>query len=248
MQNVSFHDLELIDYKQCWDLQEALLAETLRQKLANRSLPENEQHPSRHFLIFCEHPHVFTLGKSGLPEHLLADENVLQRIQATYYKINRGGDITYHGPGQLVGYPIFDLDFFFNDIHKYLRLLEEAIILTCKDYGLETGRIPGLTGVWVDKDDAENARKICAFGVRCSRWVTMHGFAFNVNTDLDYFGYIVPCGIEDKGVTSLEKELGHSLDLEEVKIKVLLHLQELFQFGIASPDHELLPWPDRIKN
>ena len=246
MQQVIFHDLGNIDFKDCWELQEAILNETVRQKMENRKQNIEEQFPSRHFLLFCEHPHVFTLGKSGTENHLLVNENWLTENNATYYKINRGGDITYHGPGQLVGYPIFDLDFFFNDIHKYLRFLEEAIILTCKDYGLSSGRIPGLTGVWLDIDDPFKARKICAFGVRCSRWVTMHGFAFNVNTDLSYFGKIIPCGIEDKGVTSLEKELGRSLDLEEVKGKVLLHLQELFQFAIRMESNELLPWPNRI--
>jgi lipoyl(octanoyl) transferase len=177
MQQVHCHDLGSVDYKVCWDLQETILNETVRQKVENRTLPVDQHFPSRHFLLFCEHPHVFTLGKSGEQHHLLADENVLKARNATYYKINRGGDITYHGPGQIVGYPIFDLDFFFNDIHKYLRFLEEAVIMTCADYGLKTGRIPGLTGVWLDEDDPIKARKICAFGVRCSRWVTMHGFA-----------------------------------------------------------------------
>ena len=246
MQQVIFHDLGNIDFKDCWELQEAILNETVRQKMENRNLNVEEQFPSRHFLLFCEHPHVFTLGKSGTENHLLVNANWLAENNATYYKINRGGDITYHGPGQLVGYPIFDLDFFFNDIHKYLRFLEEAIILTCNDYGLKAGRIAGLTGVWLDIDNPLKARKICAFGVRCSRWVTMHGFAFNVNTDLSYFGKIIPCGINDKGVTSLEKELGRSLDLEEVKSKVLMHLQELFQFAIRMESNELLPWPNRI--
>jgi lipoyl(octanoyl) transferase len=186
------------------------------------------------------------LGKSGHDAHLLADEKMLIARGATYYRINRGGDITYHGPGQLVGYPIFDLDHFFNDIHKYLRYLEEAIILTCKDYGITASRIPGLTGVWLDEKDPARARKICAFGVRCSRWVTMHGFAFNVNNDLSYFNHIIPCGIQDKGVTSLEKELGHPVDMEEVKVKVLLHLQELFTFGIVAGDNSLLPWQDEV--
>lgn len=248
MEQVHYHDLGSVDYKVCWDLQETILNETVRQKVENRSLPADQHFASRHFLLFCEHPHVFTLGKSGEQHHLLADENVLKARNATYYKINRGGDITYHGPGQIVGYPIFDLDFFFNDIHKYLRFLEEAVIMTCADYGLKTGRIPGLTGVWLDENDPIKARKICAFGVRCSRWVTMHGFAFNVNTDLSYFNMIVPCGITDKGVTSLQKELGVELNMEEVKMKLLLHLQTIFNFGIITADNELLPWPSTINS
>ena len=239
-QTVKFYDLGLIDYKKAWDLQERELAETVRLKVANRELPLEEQSAPRHRLFFCEHPHVFTLGKSGAEEHLLADAAKLKEIGATYYKINRGGDITYHGPGQLVGYPIFDLDHFFNDIHKYLRLLEESIILTCADYGLTAGRIEGLTGVWLDIEKGNGARKICAFGVRCSRWVTMHGFAFNVNSDLDFFNRIVPCGITDKGVTSLQAELGREVDLEEVKLKVLLHMQELFEFQVLAGVNEEL--------
>jgi lipoyl(octanoyl) transferase len=245
-QQVNFHDLGSIDFKECWDLQETILDETVRLKVENRSLPPDKQHPSRHFLFFCEHPHVYTLGKSGDEQHLLAKPEFLAKHNATFYKINRGGDITYHGPGQIVGYPIFDLDFFFNDIHKYLRFLEEAIILTCKDYGITAGRIPGLTGVWLDIDIPAKSRKICAFGVRCSRWVTMHGFAFNVNTDLSYFNHIVPCGITDRGVTSLQKELGRTIDIEEVKARTLLHLQELFEFEIHRSGNELLPKPERI--
>ena len=186
MQTVTFQDLGEIDFKQAWDLQESLLAETVRQKVENRTLESAQHFPPRHYLLFCEHPHVFTLGKSGAEAHLLADEQKLEEIGATYYKINRGGDITYHGPGQLVGYPIFDLDHFFNDIHKYLRFLEESIILTLAEYGIVAGRVPGLTGVWLDGDDDKKARKICAFGVRCSRWVTMHGFAFNINNATSY--------------------------------------------------------------
>lgn len=236
MQKVTFQDLGEIDFKQAWDLQESLLAETVRQKVENRTLEPARHFPSRHYLLFCEHPHVFTLGKSGAEAHLLADEQKLEEIGATYYKINRGGDITYHGPGQLVGYPIFDLDHFFNDIHKYLRLLEESIILTLAEYGIEAGRVSGLTGVWLDGDDPIKARKICAFGVRCSRWVTMHGFAFNINNDLSYFNKIVPCGIADKGVTSLSKELGREININEVKSKVLFHLQTLFEFEVVKEE------------
>lgn len=240
MQTVTFQDLGEIDYKQAWDLQESLLAETVRQKVENRSLEPAQHFPPRHYLLFCEHPHVFTLGKSGAEAHLLADEKKLEEIGATYYKINRGGDITYHGPGQLVGYPIFDLDHFFNDIHKYLRFLEESIILTLAEYGIAAGRVQGLTGVWLDGDDKIKARKICAFGVRCSRWVTMHGFAFNINNDLNYFNKIVPCGISDKGVTSLSKELGREVDINEVKLKVLFHMQTLFEFDVVKEEIPLL--------
>ena len=240
MQKVTFQDLGEIVFKQAWDLQESLLAETVRQKVENRTLEPAQHFPPRHYLLFCEHPHVFTLGKSGAEAHLLADEQKLEEIGATYYRINRGGDITYHGPGQLVGYPIFDLDHFFNDIHKYLRLLEESIILTLAEYGIEAGRVPGLTGVWLDGDDPFKARKICAFGVRCSRWVTMHGFAFNINNDLSYFNKIVPCGITDKGVTSLSKELGREVNINEVKSKVLFHLQTLFEFEVVKEEIPLL--------
>ena len=236
MQTVTFQDLGEIDYKQAWDLQESLLAETVRQKVENRTLEPAQHFPPRHYLLFCEHPHVFTLGKSGAEAHLLADEQKLEEIGATYYKINRGGDITYHGPGQLVGYPIFDLDHFFNDIHKYLRFLEESVILTLADYGIVAGRVYGLTGVWLDGDDPIKARKICAFGVRCSRWVTMHGFAFNINNDLSYFNKIVPCGIADKGVTSLSKELGREVNINEVKSKVLFHTQTLFEFEVVKEE------------
>ncbi len=241
MQTVLFTDLGRADYKTTWDLQEKLMAGIISRKLENRELPASQQHSPIHYLLFCEHPHVYTLGKSGDEEHLLADEQQLESIGASYHRINRGGDITYHGPGQLVGYPIFDLDHFFNDIHKYLRYLEEGIIRTLSDYGISAGRIEGLTGVWIDVENPAKARKICAFGVRCSRWVTMHGFAFNVNSDLSFFNRIVPCGITDKGVTSLQRELGRSVELEEVKEKVLFHLSELFAFNpvaVASSDLE----------
>jgi lipoyl(octanoyl) transferase len=241
MQQVNFFDLGTINFKDSWNLQEKLLASIVDNKVLNRTREDSEKINSQHYLLFCEHPHVYTLGKSGDESNLLADEKLLIKKGAEFFKINRGGDITYHGPGQLVGYPIFDLDYFFNDIHQYLRLLEEAVILTCNDYNLTAGRIPGLTGVWIDPTDKIKSRKICAFGVRCSRWVTMHGFAFNVNTDLDYFNQIVPCGIVDRGVTSLEKELGKEINIEEVKIKLLLHLSELFPFSIVSkPIDELL--------
>lgn len=226
---VEFLDWGLIDYEQAWADQEKLFQETVALKTQNRTNGTTLETPN--YLVFCEHPHVYTLGKSGHPENLLLDEKGLEEKQATYYKINRGGDITYHGPGQLVGYPILDLDNFFTDIHLYLRTLEEAVILTIKDYGIHAGRYPGFTGVWLDADN-EKARKICALGVRCSRWVTMHGFAFNVNANLDYFKNIIPCGIDDKAVTSLEHELGKALDMEEVKAKLKGHIADLFQMDI----------------
>ena len=223
---VKFEDWGLLDYQKAWDKQEEVFANTIAVKTKNRNQPEEEE-LTPNFLNFVEHPHVYTLGKSGKTENLLLDENGLKEKQAVYYKINRGGDITYHGPGQIVGYPILDLDNFFTDIHLYLRTLEEAVILTLKDYGIEAGRYSGFTGVWIDADN-DKARKICAMGVRCSRWVTMHGFAFNVNVDLDYFKNIVPCGIDDKDVTSIERELGRKVDMEEVKKILKNHIAVLF--------------------
>jgi lipoyl(octanoyl) transferase len=230
--DVIYRDLGLITYKDGWDLQENLHKEIVDIKLANRN--NGVQTPTHNYLLFCEHPHVYTLGKSGKDAHLLINESQLKENEAEYFHINRGGDITYHGPGQLVGYPILDLENFFTDIHKYLRYLEEAIILTLKEYNIDSERIQGLTGVWLDAKNPVRARKIAAFGVRCSRWVTMHGFAFNINTDLSYFGNIVPCGINDKAVTSLEIELGRKIELEEVKSKVKKHLAELFEMQIVE--------------
>lgn len=227
---VHFIDWGLVDYQDAWDRQEEIFTRTVAVKNENRI--NGTTHPTPNHLIFTEHPHVYTLGKSGHEEYLLLDEVGLKEKNATFYKINRGGDITYHGPGQLVGYPILDLDNFFTDIHLYLRTLEEAIIRTCSDYGIPTGRYDGYTGVWLDADN-DKARKICALGVRASRWVTMHGFAFNVNADLSYFGNIVPCGIEDKDVTSLERELGRKLDMEEVKSKLKGHIAALFQMELV---------------
>ena len=224
---VQFHDLGPMDYKQAWDLQEELFAGIVSQKVANRDDPGQAKTPPN-YLLFCEHPHVYTLGKSGSMENLLIDEAGLDREKISFYKINRGGDITYHGPGQIVGYPLLDLDQFFTDIHKYLRYLEEAVIKTLAEYGIRGGRLEGFTGVWLDEDDPDKARKICAMGVRCSRWVTMHGLAFNVNTDLGFFDHIVPCGIDDKAVTSMKHELGHEVDREEVASKLRHHLSELF--------------------
>lgn len=223
---VKFEDWGLLDYQQAWDKQEQIFSDTIAIKIKNRNKPEEEE-LTPNYLIFVEHPHVYTLGKSGKPENLLLDDAALKEKQATYYKINRGGDITYHGPGQIVGYPILDLDNFFTDIHLYLRTLEEAVILTLKDYGIAAGRYPGFTGVWLDADN-NKARKICAMGVRCSRWVTMHGFAFNVNANLNYFKNIVPCGIDDKDVTSMQRELGAPVNLLEVKEILKGHISVLF--------------------
>lgn len=223
---VQVQDLGLKDYKETWDYQEQLFQETLDLKIRNRREELNLETPN-HFL-YVEHPHVYTLGKSGDISNLLVDEKVLADKGATFYKINRGGDITYHGPGQIVGYPILDLDNFFTDIHKYLRFLEEMVILTLKEYGLKAERSPGETGVWLDVG-TPFARKICAMGVRASRWVTMHGFALNVNADLGYFDLMIPCGIKGKAVTSLNVELGKKeVNLEEVKQKLLKHFQILF--------------------
>ena len=211
---VFFQDWGRVDYREAWDRQEKIFSDIVTLKGLNRDAAEPAETPN--YLIFTEHPHVYTLGKSGKPENLLLDDQGLQEKNASYYKINRGGDITYHGPGQIVGYPILDLDNFFTDIHLYLRTLEEAVIQTLAEYGITAGRYPGYTGVWLEPDQA-SARKICAMGVRCSRWVTMHGFAFNVNADLGYFRNIVPCGIDDKDVTSMERELGRPVDMDAVK-------------------------------
>ncbi|MBZ9787865.1 lipoyl(octanoyl) transferase LipB [Psychroflexus sp. CAK57W] len=215
------------DYKETWDFQEELFQKVLNIKIQNRR--ESSDVPTENHLIFVEHPHVYTLGKSGDLSNLLLDEQQLAEKGATFYKINRGGDITYHGPGQVVGYPILDLENFFTDIHKYLRFLEEMVILTLAEYGLKAERSEGETGVWLDVG-TPFARKICAMGVRASRWVTMHGFAFNVNADLGYFDNIVPCGIRDKSVTSLNVELGKAeIPVGEVKAKLKKHFAELFE-------------------
>ncbi len=235
MRKVICEDLGLIDYKEAWDYQEKKFNELVERKLKNRELSDSSLHDKViHYLLFCEHPHVYTLGKSGSEDHLLLNESQREQHQVSYYKINRGGDITYHGPGQLVMYPIFDLDDFFTDIHKYLRFLEEAVILTLKEYGVHSGRYPGYTGVWLDPQDDSKARKICAMGVKCSRWVTMHGIGFNINTDLSYFNHIVPCGIEDKQVTSLHKELGREVDMHELKAKLLVNMANIFDFEFVT--------------
>jgi lipoyl(octanoyl) transferase len=225
-----FKDLGVIDYQQGWDYQTSVFEKTVALKIQNRTLDENEQQATPNFLFFCEHPHVFTLGKSGNDSNLLIKEETLRAVNASFYRINRGGDITYHGPGQIVGYPVIDLENFFTDIHLYMRKLEESVIKTLSHFGIASGRISGLTGVWIEPESEGHARKICALGVKTSRWVTMHGFAFNVNTDLTYFDYIVPCGIQNKAVTSMEKELGFKVDINDVKDVLKRNIVE--EFGI----------------
>ena len=222
-------DLGLIDYPKAWDYQTNLFNEILAVKSENRNRSEHDQVPTNNYFIFCEHSHVFTLGKSGDEKNLLIKRDALESIQATFFPINRGGDITYHGPGQLVVYPVMDLENFFTDIHKYMRTLEEAVILTLREFGIEAGRISGLTGVWLDPTKPQHARKICAFGVKTSRWVTLHGLALNVNTNLNYFDYIIPCGIEGKAVTSMQKELGSEQDISAVRKRLEVHLASLFE-------------------
>lgn len=228
---VEFELLGLIDYKQAWDYQEQLFNGTIQQKIAMRN--GEDVGPTKNYLLFCEHPHVYTLGKSGHVENLLLSEDKLQEENASFYKINRGGDITYHGPGQLVGYPIFDLDQFSPDIHLYMRNLEESVILTLREFGIESGRLAGMTGVWLEPE-TDRARKICAMGVKSSRWVTMHGIGFNVNSDLNYFSHIVPCGIQDKAVTSMKQELGQEVDMERVQSVLKEKLAEVFSFNYAQ--------------
>jgi lipoyl(octanoyl) transferase len=228
-QSVGFQDMGRISYQPAWDLQERLLAANVALKLAGRAAD------TQHWLLFCEHAPVYTLGKSGKPEHLLLDEPARVAKGIEYYRINRGGDITYHGPGQITGYPIWDLEKFRTDIGWYLRTMEEVMISLLADYGLQGGRIAGATGVWLGVDTPD-PRKICAMGVRCSRWVTMHGFAFNVNTELEYFEHIVPCGIDDKGVTSLAAELGYTVPLPAVQDRMLHHLAAHFELEITPAD------------
>lgn len=235
---VNYTHLGTMDYAECWQLQEKLMQEIIDIKLANRNAEKIL--PTKNYLLTVEHPHVYTLGKSGKENHLLVDKNFLEKINATYYKVNRGGDITYHGYGQLVVYPILDLENFFTDIHKYVRYLEEIIIRTLKDYGIKGERSKGETGVWIDADNPAKARKICAIGVRSSRWVTMHGLAFNINTDLKYFDYIIPCGIANKKVTSLHKELGNNINETEVRLKVLHYFEEIFECRIIEESKNLI--------
>ena len=231
MPEVECIDLGLIDYKEAWDLQEKLFQKTVQQKIDIRN--GNTSIETSNYIIFCEHPHVYTLGKSGSEENLLLNAEQLSEKEAVYYKINRGGDITYHGPGQLVVYPILDLDYFFTDIHKYMRFLEEVVISTLKEFGIESGRFEGLTGVWIEAE-TPRARKICAMGVKSSRWVTMHGIGFNINTDLNYFSHIIPCGIDDKAVTSMKQELGIPISMEKVMAVLKQKFAEQFSFTYIS--------------
>ena len=236
METILYQDLGRIAYDVAWEYQEKLMRSNLDIKAAayNVAAPilagDNE---TIHHLLFCEHPHVYTLGKSGHIENLLVNNAMLNELNVAFFKTNRGGDITYHGPGQIVGYPILDLERFFTDLGKYMRCLEEVMIRMLAQYGITAGRLAGSTGVWLDADIKGRARKICAMGVRCSRWVTMHGFALNVNTDLKYFDYIVPCGITDKSVTSMQKELGRVVDEEEVKERLLAAFANVFEAGIV---------------
>jgi len=235
-QSIIFRDLGKMDYKTAWDYQESLLQENVRAKSLVRSNESGESEipatgsrlQTQHYLLFVEHPPVYTLGKSGNIDNVLLSEENLKTRGIDFFRTNRGGDITFHGPQQIVGYPILDLEKFYTDIGKYLRSMEEVIILTLKEYGIEAGRSAGETGVWIDSDIKGKERKICAIGVRSSRWITMHGFALNVNTDLDYFNFIIPCGIQDKQVTSLQKELGREVDFEEAKQKVKQNFEKVF--------------------
>lgn len=228
----TFINLGLKDYKEALDFQTDLFNKALALKSTNRNLPPEEQQRTENYLLFVEHPHVYTLGKSGDAENLLIKLEDLNTIGATYYHINRGGDITYHGPGQIVGYPILDLENFFTDIHRYMRLLEESIILTLSSFGIVAGRYQGFPGVWIDPDDALRARKICAVGVKMSRWITLHGFALNVNTDLHYFENIVPCGLKGTGVTSMAKELGAPQDMQAVADVLKNNFKYLFDMSL----------------
>lgn len=238
-QEVIFQDLGLMEYQQAWNYQEKVLQENVRIKSAkytytNETLQEPAE-DTRHYLFFTEHPHVYTLGKSGDKSHVLMNDDELVANDISFYQTNRGGDITFHGPGQIVGYPILDLEKFYTDIGRYLRNIEEVIIRVMTTYGIQGQRSAGETGVWIDPDKPGRERKICAIGVRCSRWITMHGFALNVNTELSYFNHIIPCGIADKQVTSLEKEMGRQVNMEEVKEKVKKEFEAVFEAELVYP-------------
>ena len=237
MQKIFFQDLGLIEYGAAWQLQEEMMQKNLQVKAKRHTSPgavPDTDGETQHHLLFCQHPHVYTLGKSGHMENLLINDTRLKELGVSFYKTNRGGDITYHGPGQIVGYPILDLELFFTDLGRYMRSLEEVIIRTLAVYGIKGDRLPGAAGVWLDPDVPGKARKICAMGVRCSRWVTMHGFAFNINTDLNYYNYIVPCGLVDKSVTSIEKELGRKVDEAEVEAILKAEFGTVFNAEILS--------------
>lgn len=231
---IRIHDVGLMDYDKAWRYQETFFHALIEDKMQRRNRGETENHHPEHHLILCEHPAVYTLGKSGKTENLLVDEGKLKSIGATFYKVDRGGDITFHGPGQLVAYPILDLETLFTDIHKYLRYLEESVINALADYGIRAGRYPGYTGVWLDPESEIQARKICAMGVRCSRWVTMHGIALNINTDLSYFEHMIPCGIRDKQVTSIQKETGNPVAFESVKDRWVQAFLKQFELHLAE--------------
>jgi lipoyl(octanoyl) transferase len=232
-QIIHFRDLGVMEYKEAWDLQENLLQANLAVKKKGQEMLNDEE--TKHYLLFVEHPPVYTLGKTGNPDHVLIDEYQRAEKGIQFFHTNRGGDITFHGPQQVVGYPILDLEKFYTDIGRYLRELEEVIILTLAGYGITAGRSKGETGVWIDADSAGKERKICAMGVRCSRWVTMHGFALNVNTDLDYFNFIIPCGIQNKKVTSIEKELGRTVNINEVKERLKANFGKVFNAVVKDP-------------
>ncbi len=243
METIFFQDLGLVAYNVAWDYQETLMKANLDAKANWYNSSTAEKHEAAdtvHHLLFCEHPPVYTIGKGGHMENLLVNNARLKELNATFFRTNRGGDITYHGPGQIVGYPILDLECFFTDLGKYMRNLEEVIIRTLAHYGIEAGRLPGSTGVWLDPDSKDRARKICAMGVRCSRWVTMHGFALNVNTNLDYFNYIVPCGITDKSVTSMNIELGRIIDEQEVKDRLVVEFGKVFEAEIVTTSETVM--------
>jgi len=232
-QQIIHYDLAYIPFQVAWNFQERLLKENAKIKLAaNHDTPPHTL-STQHYLLTCEHPHVYTLGKSGKEAHLLITEELLAQHQATFVKINRGGDITYHGPGQLVVYPILDLEKFDRDLHVYLRNLEEVVIRLLAIYGIAAGRLPGATGVWID-EKGKYPRKVCAMGIRCSRWISMHGLALNINTDLAYFSHIVPCGIADKAVTSMAQELGYKLAMQDVKHQLLFHFSEVFDVAFVE--------------
>lgn len=235
---VWYQDMGRISYQKAWALQEELLKNSVQIKVDNRTRGIEQQITPNNFLLFCEHNPVYTLGKSGKSEHLLLNENQLEQAGIEYFPNNRGGDITYHGPGQITGYPIFDLEQFTTDINIYLRNIEEAVILTLAEFGIHASRYPGLTGVWLNPENEEKARKICAIGIRCSRWVTMHGFAFNINTDLEYFKHIVPCGIQDKGVTSLQAEMGQNVNMDEVRKILAKKFVQVFHFTYSQEINE----------
>ncbi len=229
--NVKYKSLGLINYEESWKKQESIFNKIIDTKIKNRNLQKEIK--TDNYILTCSHPHVYTLGKSGDEKNLLIDKNIIEKENLEFFKINRGGDITYHGPGQIVIYPILDLENFFTDIHKYLRSLEEAVILTLKEYNIESGRIKDYTGVWIDIK-SDNPRKICALGVKTSRWVTMHGLALNVNTDLNFFKNIIPCGINDKEVTSISKEVGQDIKIKDVEKKLLNNLSKVFEFRLIS--------------